>query len=38
MAFENLVKIARNFTDTTVKKTGEQVQITKLALEKSGLE
>ncbi len=38
MAFEKLVKIARNITDTTVKKTGEQVQITKLALAKSGLE
>jgi len=38
MAFENLVKIARNFTDTTVKKTGEQVRITKLSMEKAGLE
>ena len=36
--FENFKKIVQNVTDTTVKKTGEQVQITKLSLEKSNLE
>jgi len=36
--FEKFKKVVQNVTDTTVKKTGEQVQITKLSLEKANLE
>jgi|GEM_PF-3379696 len=38
MAFEKFRKVVQNVTDTTVKKTGEQVRITKLSLEKTNLE
>ena len=38
MSFEKFKKIVTGVANTTVKKAGEQVQITKLDIEKAGLE
>lgn len=38
MAFENIGKILGNIASTTAKKAGEQVQITKLGMDRAGIE
>lgn len=38
MAFENLGKMISNIASTTAKKAGEQVQITKLGIDRAGIE
>ena len=38
MSFEKFKRIVTGVANTTVKKAGEQVQITKLDIEKAGLE
>lgn len=38
MAFEKIGKVLGNIASTTAKKAGEQVQITKLGIDRAGLE